>query len=315
MLLALVVPLGIVTNNKMKKIFCIICHKLSNPLLLTVRYLSSFDENIVIIHVDRKSNMDDFLILRGDRVLFTKIREKVEWGGAGQMLATIALLKEALAFDFEYMFLISGDDLPCASNVDIDIAIKNIEFKNLVDYQDQRSHFVDPIERVKYSYPSFFFSKDKKILNKIKCRLFNLFRFFFINRQFKEIKEKNITFYKGTQWFSLNKQTVSELIAFIDSNDWYVSLFSKSFCGDEIFFHTALKLIGRTDFYHDPLKINDALRYIDWNSGPDYPRSLNNEDLHKIKSSSCIFARKFSDEVDETFFQYLISGDASNHLK
>ena len=43
------------------------------------------------------------------------------------------------------------------------------------------------------------------------------------------------------------------------------------------------------------------LRYIDWNSGPEYPKILTQQDFVNIKNnenSDCIFARKFSEDID-----------------
>lgn len=41
-----------------------------------------------------------------------------------------------------------------------------------------------------------------------------------------------------------------------------------------------------------------AVRYIDWTTGPTYPRILNEDDFYKIKNSACLFARKFDDNLD-----------------
>ncbi|WP_227670334.1 beta-1,6-N-acetylglucosaminyltransferase, partial [Klebsiella variicola] len=105
-------------------------------------------------------------------------------------------------------------------------------------------------------------------------------------------------FYKGTNWFSFNRKTVGDVLEFVTNNNWYLNVFEQSLCGDEVFFHTLLKFIGVDDIFHDPEKVNDVLRYIDWSTGPDYPRILNGTDLYRIKKSGCIFARKFTQPVD-----------------
>ncbi|HFS3846744.1 TPA: hypothetical protein ACHYZO_004208, partial [Escherichia coli] len=53
---------------------------------------------------------------------------------------------------------------------------------------------------------------------------------------------------------------------------------------DEVFFHTLLKHLNVTDIYHNTTMINDALRYIDWTTGPEYPRMLNEKDIEQIKN-------------------------------
>ena len=280
----------------MKKIFCVTCHKLTYPLRLTVEYLSSFKENTVLIHVDDKFDMEPFNFLRSENVLFITDRVNVKWGGYSQIESTIKLLTKSLSFDFKYLFFISGDDLPCKSNQEINDFINSIEFKNMVHFQDERNSYVDPEQRVKYNYPLFFFNKRKNILDKVKSKVFKFFGFLFINKSYKESLLKGMVFYKGTSWFSLNNMTVRLLLNFLNENEWYFDIYKKSLCGDEVFFHTALKYLKVNDFYHNPNEMNDALRYIDWKSGPEYPKILNSGDLFSIKETSCLFARKFTDE-------------------
>ncbi|HCB3649262.1 TPA: core-2/I-branching enzyme, partial [Klebsiella pneumoniae] len=116
----------------MKKVFGVVCHKVTNPLVYTVNYLSSFDENEVLIHVDANSKIEDFLFLSSKNVIFVKNRVKIKWGGYSQVAATIELLKTASANCFDYFFLISGDDLPCKTNKDINDFLNEIENKNIV---------------------------------------------------------------------------------------------------------------------------------------------------------------------------------------
>ena len=41
-----------------------------------------------------------------------------------------------------------------------------------------------------------------------------------------------------------------------------------------------------------------ALRYIDWSTGPNYPRILDESDFIKIKDSNCLFGRKFNEKIN-----------------
>ena len=64
---------------------------------------------------------------------------------------------------------------------------------------------------------------------------------------------------------------------------------------------------------NSPLKnqiVNDDLRYIDWTSGPDYPKTLDSSDFENIsKSDNAIFARKFNlnrnPEIKERLLDFL----------
>lgn len=69
--------------------------------------------------------------------------------------------------------------------------------------------------------------------------------------------------------------------------------FEYSLCGDELFFQS---IIMDSQFKNNIYKSN--LRYIDWTTGPDFPRVLCEKDYNKILESDCLFGRKFSDELD-----------------
>ncbi|RVU74609.1 beta-1,6-N-acetylglucosaminyltransferase [Pantoea dispersa] len=286
----------------MKKMFCILCHKVTNPLIYTVNYLSSFAENTILIHVDAKSPVENFQLFSASNVHFVQNRVQVTWGDYSQIASTLNTLSEALQFNFEYLFLISGDDLPCKNNQSMNELLFSIDNKNLVHFQDERNGYVNPTARVRYRYPQFFYIRNKTPFDKLKILAFKFFRFLYISDSFKRHSNKINGFYKGTNWFSLNYLTVKVVMDFIEANPWYCDLYRYSFCGDEVFFHTVIKHLNINDLYHDSVMLNDALRYIDWTSGPDYPRVLDEGDLEKIRGSDCIFSRKHAPDIDQTFF-------------
>lgn len=96
----------------MKIVYAFTCHRMTNPLKHTVNYLSSFSENIILIHVDKKSNLEDFKSLKKSNVHFIPNRIDITWGDETLMLATIELMKSSSAFDYDYFILLSGDDIP-----------------------------------------------------------------------------------------------------------------------------------------------------------------------------------------------------------
>lgn len=294
----------------MKKIFCILCHKVTNPLIYTVNYLSSFTENTILIHVDAKSSLEDFQPLAARNVFFVQNRVRVTWGDYSQIASTLNTLSEALQWNFDYLFLLSGDDLPCQSNQSINDFLHSINKKNLMHFQDARNHYVDPAVRVKYRYPAVCYVRNKSLPEKFEVLAFKLFKGLYITDEFKRHASSITRFYKGTNWFSLNHATVNALMKFVDVNPWYCHLYQQSFCGDEVFFHTLLKQLGVEDFYHDSEKLNDALRYIDWKTGPDFPRTLDESDVPNIKRSGCLFTRKIASDIPYDFFARLIGEGA-----
>jgi len=290
----------------MRKVLCITCHQLTNSLIYTVQYFSSFAENIIIIHVDHKSDLKDFLFLKKENVFFLDDRVDVKWGGVSQIRATLNLLSMSLRFDYDYLFFISGDDLPCKDNDSINFFIKGIDYYNMIHFQDERNSIINPVERVKYNYPNFFFHREYSLSKRIKCKFFKFFRSLFMNKNLLKSGLSHNDLYKGTNWFSFNRKTVFQLCDFLDSNSWYYDIFINSYCCDEVFFHTLIKLLDVRDLYHDFNMKNDALRYIDWESGPEFPKILTEVDIINIKESNCLFARKFHRNISIDIFNDLI---------
>ena len=290
----------------MKKIFCILCHKVTNPLFYSVNYLSSFAENIILIHVDAKCSLQDFQPLAARNVFFVKNRVRVTWGDYSQIASTLNTLSEALHWNFDYLFLLSGDDLPSQCNQSMNDFLQSINKKNLIHFQDSRNSYVDPEERVKYRYPEVFYVRRKSFFDKVKIIAFKFLKGFFISADFERHASKIAQFHKGTSWFSLNHTTVKAIMIFVDSNQWYCDLYQRSFCGDEVFFHTIIKHLGISDLYHDCHKLNDALRYIDWEKGPNYPRVLDETDFYNINKSGCFFSRKHHSDISFAYFEKLM---------
>lgn len=59
-------------------------------------------------------------------------------------------------------------------------------------------------------------------------------------------------------------------------------------------------------------KLNDALRYIDWFTGPDYPRELSVNDLNDIQGKKYFFARKISRSIPSSFFEKYVKIHGGN---
>jgi hypothetical protein len=79
---------------------------------------------------------------------------------------------------------------------------------------------------------------------------------------------------------------------YLESDKRYIRRFYLTHCADEIFFQTLVRLIGIAN-------IHNYMRYIDWESGPEYPRTLRIADFEKIAQTHNLFARKFDETVDK----------------
>ncbi|MBK0033755.1 core-2/I-branching enzyme [Erwinia sp. S43] len=285
----------------MRKIFALTCHKLTNPLIHTVTYLSSFNENIVLIHLDKKSAIDEFIFLESNNVIFIPDRHDLVWGGYSQILATISLLRFATGVPdgFEYFFLISGDDIPLISVEKMNLFLCENYGLEFVHFQNGKNKIVDPYERVKYKYFSIHHGRKKNFLHKVLIKLHHILKFLFINKDFVKNLELYPPMYKGINWIGITNEMVSYVINYVNKNPWYLHSFKYSLCADEVFFHTIINTKPDAVFYFNSNAINNALRYIDWNSGPEYPKVLGQNDIENIKSESlAFFARKVSSDID-----------------
>lgn len=289
----------------MKVVYAIICHKVTNPLLHTVKYLSSFEENIVLIHVDKKSELKDFLVLKDDNVHLIPNRLDVTWGTLSLTRATLELMSFSLHFQYDFFFLLSGDDIPLKSNSKIIELLSNFPDCNFISF-DKNMTYKTIEGRVKYNYPNAYYQRNTKLSRRVKMKFFRLTRDVFYKNKGLESNEYRLPhLYKGTNWFGLKVDTIKYILGYISANQWFLELFEKSFASDEIVFHTIIKTnpklkIFRNDDYPIP-----SLRYIDW-SGPVAPKILKQEDMFKMEASKCFFARKISEDASSDFMEHFL---------
>lgn len=281
----------------MKKIFAITVHRMTNPLIFLVDYISSFENNLIFIHIDKKSDETIFFEnLARDNVIFLENRVDVRWGGVGQIRATLNLMMAALKNEFDYLFFLSGDDIPLKTNKEFDYFLEKNNGKNFFQFDENGSNHID---RLKFNYPDFFLRKNKSFFEKLILFFFPIVRGVFFKNKIFHQKGKKILYYKGDSWFGIDFISANKIIEFLNSNPWYLDMYEKSYCGDEIFFHTIAKNL-ELNFFEESSR-NNALRYIDWSSGPDYPRILDEEDVAEMKKSDMFFARKIDPNADLDF--------------
>ncbi|OED96328.1 beta-1,6-N-acetylglucosaminyltransferase [Vibrio breoganii] len=276
----------------------IICHNLSESLIFTVNKLKESPNNIIFIHLDKKIDISLISNVEGANVHLIKDRISVEWGGFSQCEATLKILEISLCYPINNISIISGDDVPLRSNNELGRTLNSgIEY---VAYQNNRITPVNPDYRVHYKYPKIFFKRNKNVYHKAYCKLHELM----MRMGFHKNKgiEKLPKLYKGTNWFSISRTAILYIFEYLNKNPNYISFFENSFCSDEVFFHTILKT-GDFKFNDQATEIipYKCLRYIDWTSGPDYPKKLNAVDLIYAKNSTnCLFARKVDPKYSKT---------------
>lgn len=287
-------------------IYGVICHRLTSPLTFTVKHLANCTQNIIIIHVDKKLGEKEFNLMKKcfsslSNVLFLEERHDVRWGSISQIDVMLMLLKKAQDYDFKYISLISGDDIPLMSNKTRNNFL-DIAYENRAEFIGTEADCKKYYNRINIKHPSFMFKKDRSFLKKMMCKIINLY-----NRKYNKLDLTNFPeVYKGAQWFTISNFAVDYIFKYLRLNKDYYNYFLYSFCGDEIFFQT---ILFNSDFKKN-IKFDDnesimSMRYIDWVSGPDYPRTLNEDDFEKIKNSQMLFARKIKSDSLVNLVKYL----------
>lgn len=284
----------------MNIVFAITCHKITAPLLHTVQYLSSFEENVILIHVDKKADIEDFLILEKSNVFLIPNRVEVDWGSVSQIESMLELMRFSLKFQYDFFFLLSGDDIPLKTNSELRDFLSTFFDYNFIAF-DKKMTYERVEGRVKYTHPSALFQRDSKLLNRLIRKYFSLTKnVFFKNESFEQNKYRLPRLYKGTNWLGLKIDSIKYILDYVGENDWFLKLFDASLCADEVFFHTIIKTNPKIKIFDHPNYPIPSLRYVDW-SGPVAPKILGEEDISKMEGSGCFFARKIDANASPEF--------------
>lgn len=265
--------------------------------LETLLKLLDDDRNDIFIHMDKKNdtfNENYFCnLLKKSNVYFTE-RINVNWGAYSQIEAELILLETAINHrKYEYLHLLSGQDLPIKSQDYIHDFFHQNEGREFVRFQNTEFQQND---RVSYFHTfQEILPRDNRFLNRINQIFLNIQKFLGIKRN------KNIIFQKGTNWFSITSDLAQYVL---DSRSWIRKTFKYTFCADEIFLQTLIinsefkARLYNKEFNNDLISI---MRLIDWDRGAPYTFEL--KDIDEIASSSMLFARKFDASTDRDIIE------------
>jgi len=282
----------------MKIGYCIICHRNTNILRTTIEILWQ-GNNDIYLHVDKKANIEDFYEYT-NKVHFMKHRIDITWASFSQIQATLAILSEVSRKKYDYVCLLSGDCLPLKNSEEIKGFLSKNKGKEYIGIQKKPDN-LELENNIKYEHSNLYLKRRKNVFQSIMFKIQRHIEPPKINPGYKSLPQ----LYKGANWFCLSGELCNYILKYLQYNQWYSKAFEKSFCADEVFFQTIIMNSKYRDKIYNYNKEYDdnhmALRYIDWNSGPEYPKILTEEDFTNIKATEngdCIFARKFSENLD-----------------
>jgi len=278
--------------------YCIICHKNSNILRTSIDVLSKGNNNIYL-HVDKKADIKEFEEYK-DIVHFTPDRIDVTWASFSQIECMLLLLKQAVKMNNDYICLLSGDCLPLKSNDEIKKFFVNNNGNEFIGIQKDCNK-KELENNIKYEHKGLCFKRKKSVLESIAFKIQNRLKPLKVSKGYKLLPK----LYKGSNWFCISYELCNYILNYLEENNWYKDAFKMSFCADEVFFQTIIMNSKYKDkIYKNNMENDDnhmALRYIDWKSGPQYPKILDETDfknIKKVENSDCIFARKFNKNID-----------------
>jgi len=261
-------------------------HKNENQVNRLIKHLSKdFD---IYAHIDKRFSMK----MHDQDNVFVYKKFKTYWGSFNLIMGTLFLMTEASKKGYERYILLSGQDLPVKTNKEINTFFENNDFEYIeiekIPHKNGRPD-IDMNRLAHYHQNCKYHGQEEKI----KYRLF-----YRIHRKIFHIISKcrprklEYDFYGGWQWMNLTKCCVEKIFEYLKSDKKYLKRYKRTRCADEIFFQTIIHQIKELEIK------NECLRYMDWDSGPEYPRTLRINDYEKIMETKNLFARKFDETVD-----------------
>ena len=281
----------------MKIAYLIAAH--NNPFHLD-RLIAALSSKSVsfFIHVDKKSNFDDFLKLEKENVHFTIERVPVYWGDFSQVEASLIMLRAALSDknNFDRYVLLSGVDYPIRSTTYIEKYFKEhpvAEFITLVAMPSE-SH-KKPTSRL----TTFVIRPGGNRIVRFAKKVLKKFGFRRPDRDYKTAFA-NLQPYGGSSWWAFSRSASQYIVDFVAKENQLVNFFKNTICPDEQFFHT---IVGNSP--HMKNVVNN-LTYDDWSAGGASPEIIEDRHLHLFKEMALqkstveiLFARKFDGKSSE----------------
>lgn len=270
--------------KKMKIAYLLLAHNTPNHMRRLIDALST-DAATFFIHIDKKSDIEEYFYLKKENVYFTKKRIAVYWGHFSQVEAILILMKTAFFSKVKYdrFVLLSGADYPIKSTAYIEAFFQDNKDKEyiVIKHQEKLARHLENYQPLpKYKQQIRFL---RKILIKI-----NIIP---EKRNYKKHLGK-LTPYGGATWWGLTCKAIEYILRFVDSNPKLMKYFKNIVCPDEILFHT---ILGNSSFKE---KSEGGLTYVDWSRGESNPAYITRNHL-KIFQNPQLFSQNLLDSTAE----------------
>lgn len=287
----------------MKHAFLILAHNNWPQLKELIQALDDEDFTL-FIHIDKRAKsfcIDDFKdITNLSRVYFFS-EFKCYWGGYSLVESELLLLKKASQIHFDYYHLLSGSDYPIKSNEYIKNFFELHNGNEFVHFDTDERLAADKELYRRTALFHWLQNYRKRFKHQWMNNMFTFFEHCLLGIQTVlrvNRVPKDVEIYYGSQWFSITDGFVTYVLS---QEKFIKKLFSYTSCSDELVFQT---LIMRSDFKENLFikertnSLESNMRMIDWKRGSNgSPYVWQQKDIEELKVSSCLFARKFSNDI------------------
>ena len=279
----------------LKVAYLVFAYKNPQVLKRAMARLSSEDCSF-FVHIDQKSDMDQFSSIKGENIFFSDRRIPVYWAEFSGIDAIFLLIRQALERHehYDYFVLLSGSEYPLRSGRYIHAFLeenRDLEFISMVKMPAPGK----PISRIN----TLRFPSDKPI-RRFAFRA--LAKVGLANRDYRKYLE-GLEPYSGITWWALSRNACEYIVRFMEENAHVEKYFRYTHAPEESFFHT---ILGNSAFR---TRARGNLLYEDWPPiGARGPAMITDRHIafFEAQDKICVedaygrhealFARKFSDD-------------------
>lgn len=279
----------------MKKAYIILAHKNEQQVLRLIDTLNDGHSKF-FLHVDLKSDIKGFKKLFAAHALVHFVKSvKTEWGGFGLVSATLNAMRDIKnEAEFDKIILLSGQDYPIKTNVEIDEYFLNSKYNIFMDHFPLPNHRKWGPGGGMYRIDKYFFGLSS--IQKFFAKAANFLAIFIPS--IKRNLDKKIKPFSGSQWWAMDMRALTYVLSYVDENPEYVKFHKHTFAPDELFFQ--MILLNCEDKLLRENIANDNLRFMKWKTSEiAHPEILRLQDADNLSESDALFARKFDSGVDE----------------
>lgn len=287
-------PSGDKTEVNMRIAYLILCHK--NPKQVEKLIQQLDDGNCdFFLHIDKKVDISPYqFTLKNIYYVPDSKRVDIKWASVEMVYATLLLmdLVRETHIKYDYISLLSGQDFPIKSNVEIQSYLqdnKGFNFIEIVPRSDWR--YKRYLKRNLLYYPKWMYSESR--ITKVLKRLYVLLTGG-NNYTFSVFYRKNnlaTDFEFGSQWWCFTYDCFCWILDYIKGNPQFLRFYKNAMTADESFFQTV--------FMVSPYKNErmDKITYLEM--GNNHPKVFTEDDYELLMNGrSELFARKFDDNVN-----------------